>query len=101
MAKRRKLQLNWNGLTLDDLQETVQHFADCEQQYREQIEESRIDPMGVSALRIPYLEKSIRIVQSRQVFWNEMIAVKQRGEKIAPLVRQQVMYARTSGEFNS
>ena len=101
MAKRRKLQLNWNGLTVADIQETIQHFADCEHTYREQVEASRIDPMGVSALRIPYLEKSIRIVQARQIFWNEMKTIKERGEKIAPHVRQQVMYARTNGEFNS
>ena len=97
MAKRRKIQLNWNGLTVEDMQGIVQHFADCEQQYVADLKEYRATPSTV--VHLQFLEKSIRIVKARQVFWNEMIAVKERGEKIAPHVRQQVMYARTSGEF--
>lgn len=99
MAKRRKIQLNWNGLTIDDMNDIIRHFAECEQRYTAEFEERRAMPS--TTMHHQYLEKSIRIVQARQVFWTEMIAVKERGEKIAPHVRQQVLYSRTSGEFNS
>lgn len=99
MAKRRKVQLNWNGLTVDDMHGIIRHFAECEQRYTADLEECRAMPS--TTMHHQYLEKSIRIVQARQVFWTEMIVVKERGEKIAPHVRQQVLYSRTSGEFNS
>lgn len=97
MAKRQKIQLNWNGLTVEDIDETIAHFAQMERQYQQELHDHQIMP--TTTLRVLFLEKSIRITQSRQSFWNEMKTRKANGEKIRSHVREYASYCKTNGEL--
>lgn len=89
MAKARKLIINWNGLTVGDIQEIIDHFADAEQHYTQYTREAH------AAQRPAYFASSIPIVQERQVFWKQMQARVAQGEKIASRVREY----RATGQF--
>jgi hypothetical protein len=99
MAKKRKLQINWNGLNVDDINGIIAHFAAQEQEHIKELAKHCDNPP--TPYRIPYLKKSIQITQSYQRFWKEMVVYKERGEKISPHVREYIAACRNCMEFKS
>ena len=84
-------------MTVEDIQETIAHFSKQETCYQKELQEQRSNP--ATPYRVSYLEKSVRIMQSRQHFWSEMLTRKSQGEKIRSHVREYVAYCKQTGEF--
>jgi hypothetical protein len=94
MAKLKKPKIDWNGLTVAEINGIVQHFEDAERYYIQQTQQAHA--LG----NVSVFEPSIPRVQSRQRFWKEMVAYVERGEKISPHVREYMNYCRNTMEFS-
>lgn len=94
MAKRKaRPYINWNGLTVADINGIITHFADSEQYYVQHTREAKKEGRPCT------FESAIPIVQSRQRFWKDMIPCVERGEKISSHVREYLTYCRNRVEF--
>ena len=94
MAKRKaRPVIDWNGLTVKDINGIVTHFAEAETYYTQHIQTARAKGQTST------FESAIPVVQSRQRFWNEMIPHVERGEKISSHVREYLTYCRNKMEF--
>lgn len=80
----RKLRINWNGLTADDVRDILRHFREQEQEY-------------VRALTLvddAFVRDSLNIVRNRQIFWQEMLTLVEAGQPIAEHIYAAVRDAR-------
>lgn len=94
MAKRKvKPTINWNVLTVPDINTIIAHFADVESRYLADVEDKQRKGM------VSCFTASVPIVRERQKFWKDMIPCVERGEKIAAKVRAQVVFCRDGGGF--
>ena len=97
MAKRAKKAskpyIDWNRLTVSDIQGIITHFAEQELYYRQH--EAQCQFLGESS----GWSSSIPVMQSRQKFWHDMLHHVTRGEKIAAHVRDYIKYNQHRGEY--